>query len=82
MYGSFSESHLWAGGYVTEQALDVHRVRLTAKNGLVLEDIVQDGFVLFLIEQAVAVPVKVEVFRRSGELIGTQTAFDYAVASS
>lgn len=81
LYGGFNDSHLWAGGSVTEQALDAHRVRLTTKNGLVLEDTVQDGFVLFLTDQSVEVPVKVEVFRRSGELIGTQTAFDYAVAS-
>src|SRR5581483_2583496 len=46
----------YAGGYVIDNGLDVVRVRLTASNGVVMEDSVDDGIVLFLSDQMVEVP--------------------------
>ena len=70
-------NHFYAGGYLTSNALEAERVRLIFKNGVILEDTVQDDTVLFITDQKVQVPVRVEVYKGSGELIGTQVAFDY-----
>lgn len=69
--------HFWAGGYLAENAPDAERIRLIFKNGLVLEESVQDDLVLFLTDQKVQVPVQVEVYSHSGELLGVQVAFNY-----
>lgn len=70
-------NHFSAGGYLTSNALSAESVRLIFKNGVVLEDRVQDDTVLFITDQKVQVPVQVEVYDGSGELLGTQVAFDY-----
>ncbi len=70
--GGNGTSYLWAGGYVTEKALEAHLVRLTARNGVVLEDTVENGLVLFQTDQPIEVPVQLEVFTHSSELIGRQ----------
>lgn len=79
LVGGSGENYLWAGGYITEKALDARRVRLITKNGVILEDIVKDGLVLFQIDQKVEIPAQVEVYTSTGELIGRQTLFDYAL---
>lgn len=66
-----------AGGFLTDAAIDAELVRLIFKNGVILEDSVQDDKVLFITDQKVQVPVQVEVYNGSGELLGTQIAFDY-----
>lgn len=78
LVGGSGEETLWAGGYITEKALDAHLVRLICKNGLVVEDIVQYGIVLFQAKQRVELPVRVEIYTRSGELLGVQSFLDYA----
>jgi hypothetical protein len=60
----------WAGGHVIDNGLDVARVRLTGSNGQVLEDTVDDGLVLFVTDQKVRVPVQIELYNRSGEVVG------------
>ena len=65
----------WAGGRVLDNGLDVVRVRLISENGVVLEDEVQDGLVLFVANQSVQRPLRVELFDRSGKLVGTHQAF-------
>lgn len=77
LVGGSGESYLWAGGYVTDKATDAQRVRLITKNGLTLEDSVQDGIVLFQTDQHVEIPAQVEVYTGSGTLSGTQALFDY-----
>ena len=69
--------HFWAGGYLTNNALDAERVRLIFKNGVILEDRVQDDTVLFITDQNVQVPVQVEVYNGSDALIDRQIAFNY-----
>jgi len=64
------EDRFWAGGHVIDNGLDVTRVRLTGSNGQVLEDTVDDGLVLFVTEQKVRVPIQVELYNRSGEVVG------------
>jgi hypothetical protein len=53
-------------------------VRLICKNGLMVEDTVQDGNVLFQAKQRVELPVRVEIYTRSSELLGVQSFLDYA----
>lgn len=43
MFGGSGEETLWAGGDITEKAPGAHLVRLICKNGLAVEDTVQDG---------------------------------------
>lgn len=78
MFGGSGEETLWAGGYITEKAPDAHLVRLICKNGLVVEDTVQDGIVLFQAKQRVELSIQVEIYTRSGELLGVQSFLDYA----
>ncbi|MDQ2885380.1 MAG: hypothetical protein M3Y39_04755 [Chloroflexota bacterium] len=61
----------WSGGRVLDNGLDVVRVRLISKNGVLLEDMVQDGLVLFVSDQKVKGPLRVELYDRSGNLAGT-----------
>lgn len=77
LVGGSGENYLWASGYVTEKALDARRVRLITKNGVVLEDIVEDSLVLLHTDQRVEIPAQVEIYTSTGELIGRQTLFDY-----
>jgi hypothetical protein len=69
------EDRFWAGGRVLDNGLDVVRVRLISKNGKVLEDLVQDGLVLFITDQKIQVPVQVELYDRAGNLVGTHPCF-------
>ncbi len=69
------EDYFWAGGLVLNNGLDIERVRLTSKNGRVLEDLVQDGLVLFISGQKIQVPVQVELYDRTGSLVGTHPCF-------
>ncbi|MHB8599913.1 MAG: hypothetical protein ACYDER_24280 [Ktedonobacteraceae bacterium] len=78
LVGGGGEESLWAGGYVTEKASDAYIVRLIGKTGLVLEDTVQDGIVLFQADQHVELPMQAEIYTRSGELLGVQSFLDYA----
>jgi hypothetical protein len=78
LIGGGEGEFIWAGGYVTEKAPDAHLVRLIGKNGLVLEDTVQDGIVLLQAEKYMELPVRVEIYNRAGELLGVQSFLDYA----
>lgn len=62
---------LWAGGRVLDQGLGVIRVRLLSANNIVLEDTVQDGLVLFVTDEEVRGPIQVELYDRSGKVVGT-----------
>jgi hypothetical protein len=72
--GGGGEGGFWAGGRVISNGLDMVRVRLISKNGNVLEDTVQDGLVLFVSDQNVQMPIKVELYDRSGKLVATHQA--------
>ena len=62
---------IWAGGRVLDQGLGVIRVRVLSANNIVLEDTVQDGLVLFVTDQEVRGPLRVELYDRSGNVVGT-----------
>lgn len=79
LVGGSEKNYLWAAGYVTDKALNAGRIRLITRNGVVLEDIVQDGLVLLQTDQPVEIPAQVEIYTHTGELIGTQSLFDYAL---
>jgi hypothetical protein len=64
-----------AGGEVVE-ADDVRSVRLTTRDGFVLEDDVEAGVVLFLADRRVEVPVVLELHDGSGEPIASQVDID------
>lgn len=66
---------LWAGVEVIDHGFDVTRVRLVSSDGLVFEDQVEHGLVMFLVEQSVQRPVEAQLYNRSGMLVGTQTVF-------
>ena len=74
LVGGWSEDFFWAGGCVIDNDLDVVRVRLISENGIVLEDIVQDGLAIFLSDQWVERPLQVELYDRSGKLVGMHQA--------
>lgn len=63
----------FAGGYVPEPDLEVERVRLVAHNGLVLEDTVQDGLVLFVTDQSVSAPIQAELYDHESHLVAQHT---------
>ncbi len=74
--GGWSSDLFWAGGRVLDNGLDVVRVRLISANGIVLEDLVQDGLVLFVSDRWVQRPLQVELYDRSGILVGTHQALE------
>lgn len=78
LVGGSGENGLWIGGYVTDTALDAQRVRVITRDGLTLEDTVQNRLILFQITQQVEIPVQVEVYANTDRLIGQQTFLDYA----
>lgn len=63
----------YAGGYVADPSLEIECVRLVANNGLVLEDTVQEGVVLFVTEQSVSAPLQAEFYDRLGTLVDQRT---------
>lgn len=54
---------------------DVAVVRLISANGLILEDRVQDGLVLFARDQEVLVPLQAELYNHDGQLISSHPVF-------
>ncbi len=75
--GGWKGDLLWAGGRVLDNGLDVVRVRLISENGVTLEDTVEDGLVLFVIDQWVQRPLQVELYDRAGNLVGTHQALPW-----
>ena len=65
-------NEFYAGGEVIDAGFDIVQVRLVSSNGLILEDLVQDGLVLFWSDQEVALLVQAELYNRSGDLVITQ----------
>jgi hypothetical protein len=59
----------WAIGTVISNGFEVTSVRLRSKNGFILEDSVQDGYVAFVSEQKMQPPVEAEMYDSSGILL-------------
>lgn len=68
--GENSFREFLTGGEITDNNFNVARVRLISPNEHVLEDIVQDGLVLFWTDKEVFLPLQAELYNASGEIIG------------
>ena len=75
--GGWKDNLLWAGGRVLDNGLNVVRVSLISNNGIALEDTVQDSLVLFVSDQWVQRPLRVELYDPSGNLVGTHQALPW-----
>ncbi len=76
--GGGDGSNFYAGGYVSDNGFNVARVRLIGDNGVVLEDTVENGQVLFLTDQHVETPVKIELYDDAGKSVGSHIALPEA----
>jgi hypothetical protein len=75
--GGRSASEFYAGGEVIDAGFDIVRIRLVSANGIVLEDLVENGLVLFWSDQEVILPVQAELYNRSGELVISQSTLTF-----
>jgi hypothetical protein len=73
--GGGYESAFYAGGYVQDTDRSINEVHLVSNNGIVLQDTVEQGFVLFVTDLPVEMPVTAELYDRAGHLIASQSAF-------
>jgi hypothetical protein len=70
----FMLNDFYAVGEVFDKGYQIERVRLLEPGGLVLEDTVQHGMVLFYSEQLPTVPpIQLELYNNSGVLVSRQT---------
>lgn len=56
---------------VKDNGQEVARVRLISANGILLEDSVDDGIVLFLDDRYIRTPLQAELYNSQGMLVGT-----------
>ncbi|GCE11847.1 hypothetical protein [Tengunoibacter tsumagoiensis] len=74
--GSGWPNQFFAGGYVLDDSQQtVQRLRLVSANGVVMEDRVKDGLVLFLTEQKVVLPFHVYLYNQANELVNSHHLF-------
>ncbi len=71
-----AEGGFYAGGPVSDNGLNVVRVNLVTGNGLVFEDTVEDGRVLFVTDKNVLGPVRAQLYNSSGKLVSSHTTFN------
>jgi hypothetical protein len=57
---------------VEDSGQGVVRVRLTDAEGRTFEDTVNDGVVLFISEEPVAMPMRVELYDEDGRVVATE----------
>jgi len=65
----------YAGGAVSDNGLGVARVRLIAANGTIMEDTVDAGEILFVTDQHVELPIRVELYDQAGQMVAQHDAF-------
>ncbi len=76
--GGGDENNFSSAGYVSDHGLGVTLVRLISSNGVVLEDTVENGIVLFVTNQNVEMPVQVELYDATNNLVGSNRALPEA----
>lgn len=64
-----------AGGEVIDNGFDIVRVRLVTQDGIILEDTVEDGLVLFRSENVVIGPMQAELYGRVDNVVHNQSVF-------
>jgi hypothetical protein len=69
--GNWGSRGLLAGGTVEDGSQDIARVRLTDSRGSSIEDTVDDGVVLFLSDEPLAMPLRVDLIDRDGRVVAT-----------
>jgi hypothetical protein len=70
--GNWGRQGFRAGGTVEDAGKGVARVRLTDADGRTFEDTVDDGVVLFLSDEPVAMPMRVDLLDASGRVVGSE----------
>lgn len=72
-------AHLFAaGGHVIGQgAQAAHLVRLTFADGATIEDVTDNGVVLFFTSPGVTFPARVEILSAAGDVLADYDEFDY-----
>ncbi len=68
-------NRFYAGGRVLDASGRAKRVQLISSNGMTLEDTVDDGWVLFLTDESVELPVRVRLYDGAGEIINQHPLF-------
>jgi hypothetical protein len=69
--GNWGHDGFRAGGTVEDAGENVSRVRLTDAKGRAFEDTVDDGVVLFMSEEPVAMPMRVELLDAHGDVVAS-----------
>jgi hypothetical protein len=69
--GNWGREGFCAGGTVEDAGKGVARVRLTDAEGRAFEDTVDDGVVLFISDEPVAMPMRVHLYDAGGRVVGT-----------
>lgn len=69
-------NQFYAGGYIQDNGQDVVRVRLLSRNGVLLENRVENGIVLFLSDQPIELPLQATLYDRHRSVVGTHKVFN------
>lgn len=69
--GNWGRDGFRAGGTVEDAGEEVTLVRLTDAEGRSFEDTVDDGVVLFISDEAVAMPMRVDLINAEGHVVGS-----------
>lgn len=67
--GNWGADGFRAGGTIEDAGKGITRVRLTDARDRAFEDTVDDGVVLFISEEPVAMPMRVELLDANGEVV-------------
>jgi hypothetical protein len=73
--GWHGSDYFCAFGEVIDQKFEVTHVRLASINGIVLEEPVEAGYVLFLSEQVLSKPIEAGLYNCIGKLVGRHPVF-------
>ncbi len=73
--GGHGDDYFYAFGEVIDQDFVVTHVRLVSINGVILEEPVEAGYVLFLTEQMLEKPIEAGLYNCIGKLAGRHPVF-------
>ena len=73
--GGHSSDYFYVYGEIIDQRFEVTHVRLVSINGVILEEPVEAGLVLFLSERVLAKPIEAGLYNITGKLVGRHPVF-------